>query len=371
MTEISKKAPKLMLLISGLILLIFITAGCGPQAKQGANEDEKVPVIRVSHQPSYDAWATFDAVKTEFDKENGVELKMVFFDSGMPQIEALPAEQWDIGATGTVPSLLAALRFGAYVIAVSDDESMVNTVMVRSDSPLLKTKGYNPEYPDIYGSPEDLKGKDVFVTTVSGGHFVLAKYLQALGLTEDNVNIMNMEQASIVSAFDSGKGDIATLWAPFLYTGLEKGWSLACSGDQVEAGNPMFVVVSKKFADEHPDLVVKWLDIYLQKANELKENEKDLVTAYQQFNKDWGAQEFSDSFAINDMEKHVVYNLEEELALFDKSSGTSHVEEVLTGIINFFAEQGKFTPEEQEQLLKFEFINDEFLKALAKEKGIL
>lgn len=48
----------------------------------------------------------------------------------------------------------------------------------------MQTKGYNKSYPNVYGTPESVKGKTVLCTTVSSAHFALSSWLKALGLTE-------------------------------------------------------------------------------------------------------------------------------------------------------------------------------------------
>jgi len=365
-TVIKKRLRTLSLISIILLVPILFTLGCGKQ--DAATDAGGVQELKVSVQPVYNAWSVYDAKKTGLDKNNGLDIKMLFFESGMPQIEALPAGAWDIGETGIVPTLFAALRYGAYVVAIADDESMVNTVMVRPDSPLLKTKGFNPKYPDVYGSPADLKGKDIMVTTVSSAHYVLSSYLKVMGLEDKDVKILNLEQAQMVSAFESGKGDVAALWAPFMYTGAQKGWKELASGAQIGAQNPNLIVVPKEFGDKHPELVASYLKLFLGNAKKLKNNEAELVSAYQDFNKDWGGIDLNADFAKQDMAKHFVFTVDEQIKMFDKTKGKSEVETTLTEIINFFADQGKFTPEEKEKLLKFDYVTDKFLKMAAEQK---
>ena len=56
----------------------------------------------------------------------------------MDQLEALPAKQWVVGGTGTVPILVGALRYNTSLIGIANDESWVNAVTVRPDNPALK-----------------------------------------------------------------------------------------------------------------------------------------------------------------------------------------------------------------------------------------
>ena len=72
-----------------------------------------------------------------------------------------------------------------------------------------------------------------------------------------------------------------------------------------------------------------------------------------------------------DIENHPVFTLEEQLKMFDSSQGNSEVYQWMDGIATFFTEQGKFKPEEKEKVMQSPFINDKFLKMLAKEKGLI
>src|SRR3972149_6414623 len=82
---------------------VFIWAGM-------AAAQQKLTSLKISHQPEFETFPTWLAMQEGLDKKAGLGLKLVYFDSGMPQIEALPAKQWDIGATGGVPMMMAALR---------------------------------------------------------------------------------------------------------------------------------------------------------------------------------------------------------------------------------------------------------------------
>lgn len=118
---------------------------------------------------------------------------------------------------------LGALRHDTYVIANCNDEAMVNA-MVRPDSPIMKTKGYNKSYPNVYGTPESVKGKTVLHDRFSA-HFALS-VSQVQGPRPDRKgrdHHKNMDQASALAAFEYGIGDIVTLWAPLTCRGRKRG----------------------------------------------------------------------------------------------------------------------------------------------------
>ena len=75
--------------------------------------------------------------------------------------------EWVLAGTGAVPGMMGALRYGTYTIAVTNDESYTNALLLRPDSPILRTKGYNKDYPEVYGHPDDVRGKTFLITTMS------------------------------------------------------------------------------------------------------------------------------------------------------------------------------------------------------------
>ena len=76
---------------------------------------------------------------------------------GMPQVEAGQAGEWDVGAIGTVPCLFAGVKYKQPLIAISNDESVTNNLMVRPDA--FSTWLKDPK--------KDLKGKTFLVSTIA------------------------------------------------------------------------------------------------------------------------------------------------------------------------------------------------------------
>ena len=163
------------------------------------------------------------AMQKGWDKAEGLKTDFQLYMSGPPQNEALASNTWEVGAEGSVPAMLACLRYGAYIIALSDEEGATNNLWVRPNSPILKVKGYNPKYPEVYGSPQTVKGKTILLVTASTGHYAVIATLKALGMSEQDVKMVHMEPQQILPAFKAGQGDIAQLWPPFDYAANSKG----------------------------------------------------------------------------------------------------------------------------------------------------
>ncbi|HSR13144.1 MAG TPA: ABC transporter substrate-binding protein, partial [Thermodesulfobacteriota bacterium] len=248
-------------------LAIAFTAimACAAFAGAAFGQTKELPLVRASHQPCLHALPTILATNFGWWDEIGIKVSFHYFVSGMPQVEAGQAGEWDVGAIGTVPCLLAGIKYKQPLIAISNDESVTNNLMVRPDA--FNTWLKDPK--------KDLKGKTFLVSTISTGHYAVVAYLKKIGLTENDVKIVHMEQSAILSAFLSGQGDVAQTWAPFNYMMEEKGMKVLSHGKDAGVVIPGGVVATEKFAREKPELVAKWLQGYMKGIDFMIDNPRE------------------------------------------------------------------------------------------------
>jgi len=219
------------------LMMTAITAGIAfGQAKE-------LPLVRASHQPAMHALPTVLGMNLGWFEQAGIRINYHYFVSGMPQVEAGQAGEWDVGAIGTVPCLFAGVKYQQPLIGISNDESVTNNLMVRPEA--FNTWLKDPK--------KDLKGRTILASTISTGHYAVVAYLKKLGLSESDVKIVHMEQPAIVSAFLSGQGDVAQTWAPFNYQLEEKGMKVLSHGKDAGVVIPGAVVGRKQFATEKPE----------------------------------------------------------------------------------------------------------------------
>lgn len=349
---------------SGIIGTLILFTAMVIMASGSAVAADKVVKLDTCWMPSHESFVPWYAKKMGWDKEEGLDMEMHYFDSGMAQLEALPAKNWVLGGTGGVPMVYGNLRYDAYMIGIANNESFANAVFARPDNPVLNVKGLNPKFPNVFGSPETVKGKTVLVTTVSSVHYAMSLWLQAIGLKETDVTIKNMDQASIIAAFESGVGDFACLWAPYSYTANDKGWKLVADINSTGAFLGLVLVGDKEFCDENPEIVEKFLRMYFRGINMLKAEGSSpmMIKLYKEFMMDWAGMEFTDKMAKTDIDQHPVFTLEEQLKLFDVSKPESQAAEWQRLIAEFFSSQGKLKPEELKKVETSGYVTDKFLK---------
>jgi len=356
-----KSREKIVCSLMLLLMAIVIGAtGCN----SSPNTPAKDVIISVSHQPCVHALPTYMAMTKGWDKADGFKIDYQFYASGPPQNEALASNKWEVGAEGAVPGMLAAIRYGAYIIAISNDESETNDLWVRPNSPILKTKGFNPKYPEVYGSPDSVKGKTILLTTASTGHYAVIATLKALGLGEQDVKLVHMEQSQAMAAFEAGQGDIVQLWAPFDYIGESKGWKKMSSGRRAGVVVPGVVMASKKAFEENPEKVAKWLKLYMRGIGEMKANPGDSAKLLGAYYKEHGLT-LDDKALAQEFSLRPIFDTKEQLGLFAKKDGaSSQVEKWMSDLADFFVQQGRITPAEKEKFMKGNYINDKILKML-------
>ena len=319
--------------------------------------------IRTAWMDSYETFAMWYAKEKGWDKEAGLDIDILFFDSGMAILNALPAGEWQYSCLGGVPAMMGNLRYGTSVIGVGTDESACVAVLARPDNPVFKTKGLNPKHPGVFGSPEDVRGKTILCTTVSSAHFALTAWLDAVGVKPTEVTIKNMDQPQALAAFENGIGDFVALWAPHMYAGTDKGWKVAGSAALCGKGTPLVLVADTKYADAHPEITAKFLSVYLRGVEHLRTTSvDDLIPEYQRFFFDWAGKTYSKELARLDLESHPAWDIKGQLALFDTSKGMSTVQQWQADTAQFFASIGSITPDELKKVENASYVADKVLK---------
>jgi NitT/TauT family transport system substrate-binding protein/sulfonate transport system substrate-binding protein len=341
------------------MVVLLLWFGAGSSLAGG-----KLYKLSTAWMPEHELFFAWYAKEKGWDKEEGLDMKLLYFESGMQMLEALPARQWVLGGIGGVPHVMGALRYGSYLIGLGNNESYLNAVFVRPDSPVAKIKGAVKGFPEVYGRADLIKGKTFLVTTVSSAHYAMSTYLAVFGLKDKDVVIKQMDQASIMAAFKSGIGDFACLWAPYSYKAEEYGWVEVANVYTAGAALPITFIADKKFADENPEIVAKFLRLMFRGIHKLADEgaTDENIKAFQRMYKEWAGMEYTYAQAKKDIEMHPVWKYREQLKLFDTSKGESTVQKWERLIAEFLHANGRLKDEELAKVRGGQWITDRFLK---------
>jgi NitT/TauT family transport system substrate-binding protein/sulfonate transport system substrate-binding protein len=312
-------------------MTLFVGLGGGAVAV--ASEPVRLETAWMGEHETFLVWY---AKEKGWDREAGLDFVLRRYATGR-EMESGAGTTWKIAGMGAVPVLRSDLLSRAYVVGIGNDESSANAVMVRRDDPVMGIKGRNPDYPDVYGHPDTIRGKTVLCPEASSAHYLLTRWLSVYGLSESDVNVVSHDPAVIQETVADGEADAVVLWAPYTYVAEGAGMRVAGNSRTVGARQPILLVADKEYADAHPDRVAAFLQVYMRAVRMMRdESVANLAAEYKRFYKEWTGKALSDAQVVKDITVHPVFTLQEQRALFHADAGKlSRVQQWLVDIFEF------------------------------------
>ncbi|MFC9895764.1 ABC transporter substrate-binding protein [Nocardia sp. NPDC127579] len=247
--------------------LTLAIAGC---AVDRSGSDDGKPTIRFAYQtfPSGDLIVKHN--RWLEDALPGHHIEWTKFDSGADVNTAFVAGQVDFGALGSSPvarGLSAPLNIPyqvAYVLDVAGDNEA-----------LVARNGTGIE------SIADLRGKRIATAFASTAHYSLLATLDRNGLGVNEVELVDLQPAASLAAWERGDIDAVYTWLPTLDQLRKSGKTLITSRELATAGKPTLDlgVVSTAFAQAHPEVVDIWRKAQTRAIDTIKNRPEDAAKA--------------------------------------------------------------------------------------------
>jgi len=286
--------------------------------------------LNISLQPAdFSMFPLHLATEQGWWRQMGIEPSFSSFPSGPPQVAAAAGGAWDVGITGSAPGVLGAARFNLRTIGISNDESQTNLLMVRAADAAA-----------IRANPASLRGQRVLITVNTTVDYVLQNCLRRWNLARTDLQVVNLAQAQILSAFSTGEGRVAGLWAPNIYTAGERmGAVPLCSGSDAGAVVPSNIVVREEVLRQNPELVARFMAVVLRGIAWTKTNRPAALQSMARFYQ-LGGVTISDAALEQEIDRHPTFGLEEHLRIMDRSAGPSEVDRWFEGLTAFLSQVG-------------------------------
>ena len=261
MKERKLSIREIIVLLIAVILLISATACRASKADQ-TKENKKVKEIKIG---------TMDLVNPDlvarkekyYEKQLGVKVKIVKFDSGKDVNTALAAGSIDVSELGSNPTGLGIGNGLNYdVIYIGDIIGSAESLVVKNNANV--------------NSVSQLKGKKIAVPFASTSHYSLLNALKQAGLKESDVKLLDLEPNDIHAAWKRGDIDAAYVWYPVLNNLVKDGKILTGSDKLAKQGiiTADLVVARRDFAKSNKNLVVRYIKA-LNQANDLDQKNKE------------------------------------------------------------------------------------------------
>ena len=122
----------------------------------------------------------------------------------------------------------------------------------------------------MLGSPETVKDAVIATSTGTISHLNINKWLEVLGLTPDDVQIVSMDFPAAYQALKTGNCDVAALNPPTSFTAESEGYVVTSSLSTLDVPQYDSIIVSNKAYNERRDVLVNYVKAFFQACDALQ-----------------------------------------------------------------------------------------------------
>jgi ABC-type nitrate/sulfonate/bicarbonate transport system substrate-binding protein len=289
--------------------------------------------VRTTSITAYTGFYIYVADRLGLFAEHGIETEPRWFPSGAPIMQEAAAAQWDISFLGAPPTVLGGPALGLMTVGMIAEEGSMHELIGRPDFVAAARE-----------NPETLRGAQIFVTTMSTGHYMTESCLQSMGLTMDDVRVLPSEQQATLSAFVTGQGDLAQVWSPQTTALKARGNEVLCGAAELELSMPGVTVAHPAFiARTDPDVIVRWLRATDAAVQWIREDRARTFEMYREYDAFRGFN-FADEFLETevDLVMSTYMDLGQQIEMLSASAdGRPPIVTSFEGIAEFFIRQGR------------------------------
>ena len=199
------------------------------------------------------------AQKQNFFGENGLNITIRDYPSGLAAINGLLNGEVDIAATAEFPLVSRAFA-GTNVSALATiAKTELQDIICRKDRGIEQVS--------------DLLGKKIGVTKGTIAEFYLGRFLQINRLSSENVTLLNVSPADSINAIINGTVDAIITWQPYAYTiETQLGSNSIVWPAQSDQRTFIVEVAKNDWIKRYPDAVNRFLNSLNQAEQYLVQN---------------------------------------------------------------------------------------------------
>lgn len=244
---------KILSAVLALTMALSLCA-CGDSKDSGSGEATKVTLGTTS-------WPTnmffYLAEEKGYFEENGVDVTIQDFSSTTESTNAFVGGQLDFVTFASSETISPFAQGGEFSIVLETDKSNGSEGLVATSD--IKTI-------------EDLKGKTVATQLYSVDHMFLLTLLDEKGMSESDVNIVDMSIQESGNAFIAGQCDAACIWDPYFSQAKDAGGTeLFSSADDPDLITDV-LGASKSLCEDDPEAVTAVVKSFFQAVDFWREN---------------------------------------------------------------------------------------------------
>jgi len=325
--------------IFSFLLIVPLFFGSINLFATGSVESSGPVKIRVGTMPNHIGTPIQYALDNGLYAKAGLDVEVILFPTGAPINEALSAEKIDLAGSG-MASVFALASGDTYWLGDYVKTVAGLGVYVRPDSPVLKEKGKVAGKPNIYGSKETVKGLVILGALGTSDQFEAVAWAQSLGLTGNDIQMLNMDRGPAVQAFKTGQGDAIACGGPPYNYELEKAGFIQAAGLTDVSGMNIAdgMIGRKKFIDAHPAEVKKFIQVTYSVIDQLFASDK-MVADYAMGFYNKNGKNYTDKMMAGEI------NDKDYIGKTSMADPSYFFGSTMVGMGGFYVKDGKILPE--------------------------
>ncbi|MGI6508543.1 MAG: ABC transporter substrate-binding protein [Saccharofermentanales bacterium] len=237
-------------LILFVVLMIGLSACANPSDPKSSDMPDLPKVITVGTiRVANDKTVAYESgFFKEYFEDKGIEVKMLFFDSGTAANVAFVSGDLDFAEMGYTNAVVALDK------DIPVELIWIHEILGQNEALVAqKDRGIQ--------SVEDLRGKTVATPFSSTCHYALLQALKSAGMDVQDITLLDMDTEDILAAWQRGDIDAAYTWEPTLSHMKATGLVITDSEKLAQQGmtTANIELVSTSFSQRYPDLVSDYL----------------------------------------------------------------------------------------------------------------
>lgn len=286
----------LILNVIAILVLMMALAGCSG-SKTGGTADESPITIALSPWPGWFFW--FLTEEKGFFEKHGVEVELKWFNVYSDSLQAIATGQVDANSQ-TLSDTLAPLSkdIGLKAVLINDNSNGGDAVVASEGIDTVK----------------DLSGKTIAAEMGTVIHLLLLTALAENGMSESDVNFVNMTVNDSGPAFISGRVDAASLWEPFQTIAVQEGKGKVLFSSKDTPGLiPDLLVFREEVIENRPDDVQAIINAWFDTLAYFEANQEESIALMAE-----KAETSVEDFALG-LESIKIFTLEDNLNAFKEA----------------------------------------------------
>lgn len=331
-----------------ILLLVALLTFSGAACSGGSSDDAELPevinfgILRV---PNDQTLAIEQGYFDEYFNEMGIEVEYKIFDSGAEANQALASGSIDVASMGNTNAIISlALDLDVEMVWIHEILGSIEALAVRDGSGIETV--------------EDLAGQKIAVPFASTAHYILLNVLKMAGI-EDDVQLLDMNTAELVAAWERGDIQAAYSWQPSLGELYKTGKPLVTSADMAEEGfiTANVVVARKEFSETYPELMAGMIVQYVKAGDVYRADPQE------------GAQIEADALGIDQADAYEqmqgsIWKTPQELLgddYFGTTGNPGHFAVIMKDTADFLQEQGSIDAAPDQEAFNV-YVNPEYIE---------